>query len=201
LHYVQQLLGAVTTESSAVKFQQEVVLPAQQAADSGTRDLPGVDRPPVEVIDRFALVIPRPTDRRLRGNHLEIFAGFLDQQFREYDFRRGAADGRRVAQDVLHINYPGRPDPLFYTPDEDPAFRLPGATAQDDLPTYASLDAIPSTVDPHRSVRAVFESALDTRLAALIGNWDGPGPDMLLDPVVTHVVQQYARQRLPGLWG
>ncbi|HUS17044.1 MAG TPA: patatin-like phospholipase family protein, partial [Chloroflexia bacterium] len=32
LHYVQQLLGAVTTESSAVKFQQEVVLPAQQAA-------------------------------------------------------------------------------------------------------------------------------------------------------------------------
>ncbi|HUS14251.1 MAG TPA: patatin-like phospholipase family protein [Chloroflexia bacterium] len=205
LAFTGALLAAGLTESSTQRFEHETLLPPPRPLpprEVVTRDLPGVDPPPVELLERFALVIPRPGDRRLRGTHLNLFGGFLDQQFREYDFRRGAADARRLARDVLGIRYSGHEE-AYYVPDADLALRgtAPDRDAHDDIPTYADLDYFPSSRFPGQTVRAAFEAALDRRIAALVRHWDAPGPDMLIDPFVRTAMQTYVRNRLPMLWG
>ena len=193
------LLGAWRTESSAVHFNDEVDGPSRALrTPGGRRDvalaLPGVDRPPVDVLGSFALVIPRADDRNLRGVHLFGLAAFLDRKFREYDFRRGAVDARRVAHELLEIREydAGRPDG-FYEPDDDPSLRF-------EIDEYDSLGQIASSRDPNRSVRAVFEEAVARRIDALVARSDAPGPDALLDPLVTRLLTGQVRERLPGLW-
>lgn len=193
-------LEAMRHESSALQFTQEVLLPSTpQGPDVGpgagatTRALPGVDGPPVELLANFALVMPKADDPRLRGNHLMSLAAFLDQRFREYDFRRGAADARLVATENLGITYDARRPAGYYEPDQNPALAP-------DIPTYESLDGITSTYDIHRTVRQVFEAALDGRIDALIRRWDAPGPDLLTDPLVAGFVKQLIRGHLPAAW-
>jgi len=191
------LLAAMRQESSAIQFQHEVIARSRamqlQSPREAVRALPGVDPAPVELLGTFALVMPRRGDGRLRGNHLNALGAFLDRRFREYDFRRGAADARRVATEHLGITYTtGRPE-RFYQPDSD-------ASLQADLSTYDRLDSIPSTREPGRSVKAVFERALDRRIDALLARWNAPGPDFVLDRVLSTLVKHYAHEHLPDLW-
>jgi predicted acylesterase/phospholipase RssA len=195
------LLSAVMGESSALQFDHEVILRSLQAqpggapADSGgLRALPGVDRAPVSLLSNFALIMPRAGDPPCHGAHMHALAAFLDRRFREYDFRRGAADAQLAAREILGITYDGaRPDG-FYTPEQDP-------TLVADLSSYEALDHIPSSRDPRRSVRQVFEAALDTRLDALARTLNPPGPDALVDPLLATLLKRYVRGQLPAAWG
>jgi predicted acylesterase/phospholipase RssA len=191
------LLAALRQESSAIQFQHEVIARSRsmqfQSPREAARALPGVDPAPVELLGTFALVMPRRGDGRLRGNHLNALGAFLDQRFREYDFRRGAADARRVASERLGIQYTTGRAEDFYRPDGDPSL-------QADLSSYDCLGRIPSTREPGRSVQAVFERALERRIDALLARWDAPGPDFVLDPVLSMLVKRYAHEHLPDLW-
>lgn len=195
LQYAFQLLGAVRSESSAVQFDREVVLPSLNERGAVSRlqgALPGVDRAEVEVLDDVALVLPKAGGRRLKGSYLAYaLSAFLDETFREYDFRRGAADARRVATDVLNIAYSAaRPEgDRFYQPDGDPQF-LP------ELTDYRVLDTIPSSSNPSRSVKAVFEDALRGRIRGLVNRIDPPGPDVFY----SWFVEQHVIGQLPHLW-
>ncbi len=186
-------------ESRAIQFNGEVVMPSRATGQSrsGTGlafQLPGVDRPPVEVLERFALVLPAPNAPPLRGVFLHALSAFLDERFREYDFRRGAADARRLIIKVLGVNdYDRHPDE-YYRPDDD-------AELRHDIRTYTTLGVIPSTRDPDRTVRQVFEHALDVRLRALIRHWDAPGPDnFITDALLERIIKGMVHERLPKLW-
>lgn len=203
--YASKLLQALRTESSAIQFDREVLRPSLRIPDptlqrraettsSGVLgSIPGVDRAEVDVLDTFALVLPEAGDRPLHGSYLGIaLSGFLDRKFREYDFRRGAADARRVVREVLKINsYDAqRPDgEQFYHPDDDPQFAY-------DLSSYTALDRIPSSHDPQRSVREVFETALQQRVSALIGHWNPPG----LNLIYAWGLNRWVRNHLPDIW-
>jgi predicted acylesterase/phospholipase RssA len=192
------LLGAMLNESSARAFQGEVVPRMPPPALAGAeRGIPGLDAPPAAVLGRFALVMPAAVDARLRGNHLHALGAFLDRRFREYDFRRGAADARLVARATLGIRYPERPA-HFYEPDSDPRLHC-------DLTGYAALGEIPSSNlrYAHRSVRQVFEAALDRRIDALLAAWDLPLPGLVeapLDNAVKPLIKTYLRAQLPAAW-
>ena len=53
------------------------------------------------------------------GDHMHALAAFLDRRFREYDFRRGAADAQLAARRSSASVCGGRPDG-YYTPDKTP---------------------------------------------------------------------------------
>jgi predicted acylesterase/phospholipase RssA len=199
------MLSAVMRESSALQFQNEIIFPSQGGLPAsgtptpttlpadGERALVGVDPAPVNLLGNFALVMPQATDSRLHGNHLHALGAFLDRRFREYDFRRGAADARRMLQQTLQITYDAARPAGFYDPDGDPA--LPA-----DLSTYAGLDGIPSARDPKQTVRQVFEGALGRRIDALIKAWNMPGPDLVEDPIAAAVIKRLVFQQLPAGW-
>lgn len=196
------LITALHTESSTIQFQNEVLMPSAAAnqqvqSEASTRAIAGIDRPPVDLLNNFALVMPTKEENaahRLKGNHLHGLAAFLDRRFREYDFRRGAADAQQIVRDILAIaNYDSGHSADYYTPDNDPALNV-------DLSDYANLDHIPSTRDPRHSVKQVFENALDGRIDALIHRWKATQFDLLLDPIFSHVVKDIAHQNLPKLW-
>lgn len=191
LSYAFNMLRDVRTESSMIQFDKEIVRPLADVA--GAKAFPGVLRPPVDLLRTFALVIPREGEPSLRCVHLNHLSAFLDRKFREYDFRRGAADARRVATLIFNIDYDQRPEP-FYNPDADD---------QDigDISDYAALDDIPSARDPERNVREVFEEALEKRIRALVGHFNLPGPDNpLTDAIVTRIVMGVVLGKLPDLW-
>jgi hypothetical protein len=195
LTYAFNMLRDIRTESSKVEFDNEIVRRSAdlKPTDSLTRALPGLPRPPVELLRNFALVIPRLGDPSLRCVYLNHLSAFLDRKFREYDFRRGAAYARDVARDVLEIRYEQRPE-AFYHPDADES--LGG-----DISDYAVLDTIASTRDPNRSVRRMFEDALESRIAALVRRFDLPGPDNpLTDAILTRMARTAALSRMPKLW-
>lgn len=209
LEQIGGLVGAVMRESSAIQFENEVARrtefvtqPPPPIIEEPTPGpevpplsaIPGVDQAPVEALGNFALVMPPRDAARLRGNHLQALGAFLDMRFREYDFRRGAADARHVALKRMGIpTYAsGRPD-AFYQPDDDPNLNL-------DISTYDKLGAIKSSRDPNRSIRALFESSLKDRINALIRRWDGPGPDFALDPLLGNFMSSYVLDKLPGFW-
>ncbi len=212
------LLTALVNESTALQFEREVLhrsLASVAAGASGPdgvaalpppppippdlaggeRDLPGVEPAPVEVLTQVALVMPRPTDRPLRGNHLHAMAAFLDRRFREYDFRRGAADAQATAREVLGIAYPSPQPAAYYQPETQPDLAA-------DLSAYERLGDLPSShaTAAGRSVRAVFEDALTKRIVALIHAWNAPGPDFLLDPLLAAMIPPWIRTQLPVLW-
>ncbi len=199
------MLSAVMRESSALQFQNEIIFPSQGGLPAsgtptpttlpadGERALVGVDPAPVNLLGNFALVMPQATDSRLHGNHLHALGAFLDRRFREYDFRRGAADARRMLQQTLQITYDAARPAGFYDPDGDPAL-------QADLSTYAGLDQIPSARDPKQTVRQVFEGALGRRIDALIKAWNMPGPDLVEDPIAAAVIKRLVFQQLPAGW-
>jgi predicted acylesterase/phospholipase RssA len=193
LQYGLGLVSAAMNESSAIQFQNEVILPSIRAEgganEGGGKAIPGLNRPPVELLGNFALVMPRGEDSRLHGNHMQAMGAFLDRKFREYDFRRGAADARRAAEDVLEISYNAERPEGFYEPDKDPNFQY-------DNSTYSGLGNIKSSRDPNRSVREVFEEALNRRIDTLVDALNPPGPNMLS----SHFVKQYVQGQLEGLW-
>ncbi len=208
------LLTALVNESTAVQFEREVLHrplasvpsgvsgpdgvaeppPAPDPA-GGERDLPGVDPAPVELLGQVALIMPRPTDLPLRGNHLHALAAFLDRRFREYDFRRGAADAQATARAVLGLAYPAPQPVAYYAPETDPALAA-------DLSAYERLGDLPSShaSAAGRSVRAVFEDALDRRIDALLHAWNAPGPDFVIDPLLAALIKPLLRAQLPVLW-
>jgi predicted acylesterase/phospholipase RssA len=196
------LISAVMRESSAIQFENEVGDRSEQANRTmspqgdlpGSRAIPGVDRAPVDALNNFALVIPPANAGRLRGNHLHALGAFLDERFREYDFRRGAADARHVALKRMKIAPydSGKPD-SFYQPDDDPELNL-------DISTYAKLGEIKSKRDPARSIKDSFEEGLKARINAIMRRWDGPGPDFVLDPMIGNFLSNYVVEKLPGLW-
>lgn len=218
IQQVSKLLSAVMNESTALQFDNEIMLPSQAAQekatvpaareaergeeDGGTRGLPGVDRAPVELLDRFALVMPEATDKRLRGNHLHALGAFLDRRFREYDFRRGAADARRVANQLLGISYDAGRGEAFYSPDGDPGliFNISSEDSADDLAHYDNLDRIPCESDPGVSVRQRFEESLDKRINALVARWDTPGIDLISDPLFAALIRRVVHEHLPKAW-
>ncbi len=191
LTYAFNMLRDVRTESSMIQFDKEVTGPL--SALGGPKALPGVNRPPADLLKTFALVIPREGDPSLRCVYLNHLSAFLDRKFREYDFRRGAADARLVARDLFQISYQQHPE-TFYTPDADP---------QDvgDISRYTALNTIPSTRDPQRSVRSVFEDALEQRIKSLVKQVNLPGPDNpLTDMLVSRIANRFVRNKLPSLW-
>ncbi|MCS6839775.1 MAG: patatin-like phospholipase family protein [Roseiflexus sp.] len=202
LIYFGSLISAVHTESSAVQFDREVVLPAVTSGrDSDLRGaLPGVDRADVELLNNVALVLPLENAPRLYGSHLGYaLAAFLDERLREHDFRRGAADARRVGRDLLELpEVTGRPDG-FYDPDADPNLVV-------DMRSYAGLDTIVSTGDPRRTVRQCFESDLRARMHALIDRVPLPWPrwvwlyGWLVRLLARWLIWRKVREALPGLW-
>ncbi|HKP53158.1 MAG TPA: patatin-like phospholipase family protein [Chloroflexia bacterium] len=205
LEYAVTLLSAMMLESSAIQLQNEVVFRSKQQRnqDAGVgleAAMPGIDPAPVDVLGKFALVMPvaeGPGQKgRLRGNHMQALGAFLDQSFRMYDFRRGAADARQIALHRLNIpKYeagPERPD-SFYDPDADDGAKL-------DLTNYANLGKIPSARNPKLTVKQSFEKALEKRIRALFGAWNAPGPDFLTDPLVSRWLNNYVRGKLPDVW-
>jgi hypothetical protein len=174
-----------------VQFEREIVEPL--TAVKGPRALPGVARPPVDILRTFALVIPREGDLPLRSVYLNHLSAFLDRAFREYDFRRGASDARRVATALLKIDYQHRSE-AFYAPDA-----IDGGIVN--VSRYATLEDIPSTREPGRNVREVFEDALDQRISALVKHFNLPGPDnWATDTLVTNIVNGIVVDKLPALW-
>jgi predicted acylesterase/phospholipase RssA len=141
-----------------------------------TKTIPGINQAPDSLFQHFCLVTP--DTRPLRGSYLIMaLSGFLDERFRMYDYRRGAADARETARIKLGIIYERNDvDAAFYTPDQD-------ATLGPSIPDYAALDQIPSTLSPDLTVKAVFERAVRERLSALIGplvtQINPPGPNFL----------------------
>ena len=118
-------------------------------------------------------------------------SAFLDQKFREYDYRRGAADARRVALDVLGITQNvTRPEgEAFYRPDDD-------TTLNQDLSSYDILGSIDSSREAGRNVREVFERALKGRIKALVNQIDPPGPDL----VYAWALERIILKKLPDIW-
>ncbi len=191
LAHAFNMLRDVRTESSMIQFEREVVEPL--SAIKGLRQLPGVGRPPVDILRTFALVIPHEGDPPLRSVYLNHLSAFLDRAFREYDFRRGAADARRAATALLKIDYEHRPE-SFYAPDA-----VDGEIVN--VSRYATLEDIPSTREPGRNVREVFEEALEHRINALVKHFNLPGPDnWATDTLVTNIVNGIVLDKLPALW-
>jgi predicted acylesterase/phospholipase RssA len=182
-------LSVIYAESEAFQFQRGVL--DRNPADD-TRTLQGVDRPPEELLSRFALAMPLP-GQPLRGGQLTALAGFFDRRFRAYNYRRGAADGRRLARELLRISYPAPHPDAYYDPDADHALDA-------DASTYAALGAIPSSRDPARSVREVFESALEGRIRALLGRVNVPGPDALIDLPLAALIKHEALRQIAAAW-
>lgn len=207
LQFVPKLIGALWTESSAIQFDREIVGPlvgvVQQVPGQDTsieEAIPGIDRPIAELLDHFALVTPE-VQPRLAGSYLGMaLSAFLDQRFREYDFRRGAADARRVADKRLGIANKTERAAQFYQPDGDKAIEVA-------IPEYASLAACPSARVQGKNVQEVFEDALKARLHALIhaavGKINPPGPDVAygasLDLLLT-LTYGALRGELPKIW-
>ena len=206
LHYLKALFGALRAESSAIQFQREVLLTSQESGSP--RDLrgslPGVDRPPVEILHDIAVVMPQASDRRLLGSYLGLaLSAFLDERLREYDFRRGAADARTLANTTLHLPAVAGRSPSFYKPNEDTTIAI-------SLPTYEQLGGIISSHDrdlpvgQRRSVRTVFEADLHARLNALIDRMPLPGPAWLYGwlarPLARWLAWRKLRAALPRQW-
>jgi hypothetical protein len=193
---VSGLLRDIRLESSTIQFDHEVgTRLAKIAEEQGMAEaVPGVDRPTVDVLGLFALVMPEAEAPPLRCMYMNHLSAFLDRRFREYDFRRGAADARRLIEKLLGIaDYPKHPA-SYYQPDNDPAER------DIDIADYATLSAIASSRKPNRSVRAVFEEALAARVGALVRCVDWPGPDFVVAPLVSAGVKTFVRSKLPGVW-
>lgn len=205
LVYLLRLVGAMRSESSAVQFDREVLLPAQRGRerlDELQGALPGVDRTEVEALNNVVLVLPHPQQRRLIGSYLVYaLAGFLDRSFREYDFRRGAADARKMAEQVLGTTKPvERPEgPIFYTPDQDPQF-------QPYPESYATLSGIKSSRFPNQSVSDMLEAHLSKRLQAVIrglpvgGPWWLRGLWWLARYPIGWLLPSWMIKQLPGHW-
>ncbi len=155
--------------------------------------IPGLGPVPVELLDTFVLVRPEAGTRPLRGSYLGALSGFLDRRFRSYDFRRGAADARRVAEEQLGLRYPAQRPSEFYAPDRD-------AELSYDISSYEQLDHIASQRDPGRSVQRVFEDALERRIAALIGRGNVPGPDALIAPAAADFLLRQLCRHLATAW-
>lgn len=201
LVYFSSLIGAVHAESSAIQFDREVVLPAVAGRDGDLQGaLPGVDRVDVDLLSNVALVLPLENAPRLYGSYLGYaLAAFLDERLREHDFRRGAADARRMGRDLLEL--PAVPDRSegFYDPDTDPSLMV-------DMSSYAGLDTIVSTGDPRRTVRQRFESDLRARVQALINRAPLPWSrwvwlyGWLARPLARWLIWRRVREALPELW-
>ena len=195
-----QLLNVVRdmhTESRTIQFDREILEPslAATSGDDLSFALPGVDRPPVELLDRFALVIPRVGDPPLRCVYFQALSAFLDRRFREHDYRRGAADARRAAKQVLGIADYAEQDEAYYQPDRD--------AGEQDIRQYASLRTVKSSrADARgRSVQEVFEEALAERISAIVKTWDLPsGFFGVAEKVVTEVMTSKVLEKLPGMW-
>ncbi|MEI8305869.1 MAG: patatin-like phospholipase family protein [Chloroflexales bacterium] len=198
LIYLGGLIMAMYREGGTIQFDHEVPNSSSQVLGA----LPGVDRPEVEALYSVDLVLPDPDQPHLIGAHLVFaLAAFLDSSFREYDFRRGAADARAVAQKLLGLTAEvTRPEgELFYTPDSDPRFKP--------YPTnYATLNQIPSIRFPGKSVRAVLESRLRQRLSAVIRSY--PVGDFWVFKIIWAIVRypiswlltDYLVKQLPDHW-
>lgn len=209
LDLIGYMITAHRAESSAIQFDHEVLQRSRssisarigkQPPASELPSIPGVDQPAVEILDRVALVLP-DVARPLAGAHLLMsLSGFLDQRFRAYDYRRGAADARRTARDLLGIVYDSGMPEAFYHPDDDPQVRV-------DLPSYAALANYPSSRTPGKTVQAVFENHLEARLRSLltagIDALDPPGPNQIVDWPLQAVLSftfNAVRQRVAALW-
>lgn len=205
LAYLLRLLGGMRSESSAIQFDHEVLLPslrAQQRADQLQGALPGVDRADVEILDKVVLVLPHIDQKRLIGSHLVYaLAGFLDQSFREYDFRRGAADARAMARSVLGLNQSieRANGDLFYAPDQDPQFPL---YPQE----YALLQDIKSTRFPAQTIDTLLKRHLRTRLRGVLRHFPIGGPWWLragvwpLRLIASWIVPWWVSKKLPDYW-
>jgi predicted acylesterase/phospholipase RssA len=197
LSLAQSLLGGLVNESTAIQFTHEVLRRPIALTPPDilrpARAIPGVDPAPVESLTDVALIMPRKDDPDLRGNHLMALGAFLDRTFREYDFRRGAADARAVARNVLQIVYTAPHPDSYYDPESD-------ARLQADLSDYANLGSIRRGNGEDRSVQATLESALDARIDTLMRAWNAPGPDLVLDPLVAAFVKRLVKQQLPQVW-
>ena len=159
-----------------------------------------MDRAPVELLGNFALVTTDPAAPPLHGRYLHHMAAFLDRRFRAHDFRRGAADARRTATDLLGLSYTvDRPDG-FYTPDADPDLAA-------DLDSYGALDRLASSSLPGHTVREAFEAGLDGRARYLIAEYvrrsRPPGPDRLYDALLDgfyDLVRPQIRAQIAAGW-
>lgn len=185
------------TESRTIQFDREILGPslAVEAADDLSFALPGVDRPPVELLDTFALIVPRVGDPPLRCIYLQALSAFLDRRFREHDYRRGAADARRAATRILKIDDYAQEDEAYYQPDNDPG--------EQDIRRYASLYTVKSSRQDAngRMVQQVFEEALRARLMALLKTFDLPiGGFGLAEKVLVDWVTSKVIEKLPGMW-
>jgi predicted acylesterase/phospholipase RssA len=191
LPFAFKMITAHRNESSALQFDREIVLPSQQGhGDDEIRGaIPGIDRANIELLEQFRLVIPDRQAPPLYGSYFNALSAFLDQRFREYDYRRGAADANRVAHELLEIDYNSDRPPGFFEPDKDPSLQF-------DLSDYAALDTIPSTRDPSRSVRQVFEDALDGRIRAIVDVWNPWGPNI----IASKLIEGFVHDQLPGMW-
>ena len=206
------LLGAMRTESAALQFDHEVrglapVANQPPPDPAGARAIAGVDRAPVELLADFALVLPRPEDaaRPLRGSYLHALAGFFDRRFREYDYRRGAADARALARTRLQIAYPAPHADAFYAPDAAPDLALGGLAGP---LTYEALGQLPSSHEPHRMIKQVFEDALDDRIRFLLADFihrnHPPGPDVFYEAVLDRLfdlVRPAVHREVGAAWG
>lgn len=181
------LLGALLSESSTIQFNREILVPGSRSEAQGKREsLIGVDRPDVELLDNVVLVMPARNAGDLRGNHMHALGAFLDRRFREYDFRRGAADAQKVAEQLLGIQYDAGHPPGYYDPDQDPTLLF-------NISDYAALTRIPSFRDPNRSIHQLFQQALEQRLNAML---DHPMGQQIVDQAIALVRQRWGKTGL-----
>jgi predicted acylesterase/phospholipase RssA len=173
VHYLLGLVGAMYSESSAIQFDREILVPSLEAGRNALLRgaIPGIDRADVEMLKNVALVIPKQHQPRLIGSHLVFaLAAFVDQSFREYDFKRGQEDAALVATNVLKI--PALPtdnqEQAQPTQRPSPSFRYPSS--------YQDLATIPSNRDSRYMIRQLFEERLSKRLSTVIQHFKFTGP-------------------------
>jgi len=158
-----QINTAINSANILIRNSDTREIPIENA--SSLEDMPEVSSLGYEALASLVFISPRQEDGPLKGLYLHTLSGLFDQRFRQYDFQRGSADGRRVATEVLGIPYSSDRPREFYLPNENPSISY-------DISHYSALRGIRSTRNPNRTVLDIFEDALDVRLAYLINRVD-----------------------------
>jgi predicted acylesterase/phospholipase RssA len=199
------VVGAMHRESRTLQFQNDMAdvsrrkIELENPTAEGSRLLPGINLPPVELLRNFALVMPQKDD--LRGYYLHAMGAFLDKRLREYDFRRGASDARRIitSKDGLGITeYQQNTESNYYTPENDKELNI-------DISEYTALAKLTSLIDPSRKVKQVFEDGLRERFDYLLDRWDLVKGisfrEYLVDKALSALFRQHLMPKyLPGMW-
>lgn len=209
LDFGLRLIAGIRNEAGTIEFHiddRPTPTPANQSPstsdgqsdDLGPRAVPG--QPPLyeSLIESMGMVTPAEGSEPLRCKYFGHLSAFLDPAFREYDYRRGAADARRLLPSLLITDQCPR-EPGFYEPDKDERFN------KVDLRRYENLANIKSTLPEDefkgKPIKDILEDRLEKRIDYLL-RAIASRVDSLLAPVVALIADSQIDMHkiLPRVW-